>query len=404
MSNTGFKGVDVRQTGSQLVFRASLKDSTGAKVTSGTTTLAIYELQSDGTFKSYDFNSNTFKTTALTTATASMSHQTGNNGTVNTGVWTYALSTLTGFTAGAVYLAQVNNSGALPTDQEREFQYGSAEGDLVTTAGSTGQAYLQSQLADAVVHGGTTATFRLGASGATPAFLVTNSGGPAVKFQATGGNNSGFICQGNAFGPGAIMQGGASGAVGLDCEGGGSTSGAIGFYAAGYGGGAAFIAGTNGPGIYAFGTGGLADIELIGTGTIHGALTGSVGSVTGNVGGNVVGTVASVVGAVGSVTGNVGGSVASVVAGVTVTTNNDKTGYSISATGLALVVPTEPSGAPSWGTTTIVGWMAWLGALAYNKVTQTSSTQTLRNSADNANIATAAVSDDNTTFVRGKWS
>lgn len=57
------------------------------------------------------------------------------------------------------------------------------------------------------------------------------------------------------------------------------------------------------------------------------SVTGAVGSVTGAVG--------SVTGAVGSVTGNVGGnvagSVASVTAGVTVTTNNDKTGYSLSA-------------------------------------------------------------------------
>ena len=49
--------------------------------------------------------------------------------------------------------------------------------------------------------------------------------------------------------------------------------------------------------------------------------------------------VASVTGAVGSVTGNVGGNVvgstASVTSGVTVTTNNDKTGYSISDTGLS---------------------------------------------------------------------
>jgi len=44
------------------------------------------------------------------------------------------------------------------------------------------------------------------------------------------------------------------------------------------------------------------------------------------------------VGAVGSVTGNVGGNVvgstASVTAGVTVTTNNDKTGYTLSNTGM----------------------------------------------------------------------
>jgi hypothetical protein len=64
------------------------------------------------------------------------------------------------------------------------------------------------------------------------------------------------------------------------------------------------------------------------------SVTGAVGSVTGAVG-SVTGAVGSVTGAVGSVTGNVGGnvvgSVASVTAGVTVTTNNDKTGYGLSA-------------------------------------------------------------------------
>ncbi len=59
------------------------------------------------------------------------------------------------------------------------------------------------------------------------------------------------------------------------------------------------------------------------------SVTGAVGSVTGNVGGNVVGSVGSVVGNVG---GNVVGSVASVTAGVTVTTNNDKTGYTLTIT------------------------------------------------------------------------
>lgn len=55
------------------------------------------------------------------------------------------------------------------------------------------------------------------------------------------------------------------------------------------------------------------------TGSV-GSVTGAVGSVTGNVGGNVVGSVGSVTGAVGSVT-----------AAVTVGTNNDKTGYSITS-------------------------------------------------------------------------
>lgn len=62
---------------------------------------------------------------------------------------------------------------------------------------------------------------------------------------------------------------------------------------------------------------------------VAGNVTGSVGSVTGAVG--------SVTGAVGSVTGNVGGSVASVTAGVTVSTNNDKTGYSLSAAAIQAI-------------------------------------------------------------------
>lgn len=129
------KGIDVRATTSELLSRVMLQDSAGAIVTTGTTSLYLYELQmSDGTLKSYDFNDNTFKTTALTTETASMTHRTGNNAGTNTGIWTHRLATLTGFTAGNIYLARVKNTNASPTDQVREFQFGSAQGDLTVTA------------------------------------------------------------------------------------------------------------------------------------------------------------------------------------------------------------------------------------------------------------------------------
>ncbi len=131
-----FRGIDVRETTDRLVFRNFLQDTAGALVTSGTTSLSLYELQSDGTLKSYDFNDNTFKSTALTTPTAAMTHRTGNNSTVNTGVFTYALTTLTGFTRGNVYFANVNNTGANPTDQMREFQFGDMEGDPIFINGS----------------------------------------------------------------------------------------------------------------------------------------------------------------------------------------------------------------------------------------------------------------------------
>lgn len=130
-----FQGVDVRATTDRLLFRALLLDSVGAKVTTGTTTLRLYELQSTGTLKSYDFNDNTFKTTALTTPTLAMSHRQGNNATFDTGLWTIALATLTGFTVGNVYFAGVANTGATPADQVREFQFGNAEGDMTVTTG-----------------------------------------------------------------------------------------------------------------------------------------------------------------------------------------------------------------------------------------------------------------------------
>ena len=129
--NTGHKGIDIRQTANRLVFRALVQDSTGAIITSGTTTLMLCELQSDGTVKTYDFNDNTFKATACTTPTVNMTHQTANNAGTNTGVWTYALTTLTGFTAGAIYFSVISNSTATPVEQVREWQFGSDQGDIV---------------------------------------------------------------------------------------------------------------------------------------------------------------------------------------------------------------------------------------------------------------------------------
>lgn len=141
-TNTGFKGVDVRQTGGELVVRSLLQTSAGALVTTGTTTLKLYEVQSDGTIKTYDFSTNTFVTTTVTTLTASMTYQKANNGAADTGLWTYSLGTLTGFTIGAIYLIHVNNSGASPTDQIREIQWGGDQGDLAVVSTGTGAADL----------------------------------------------------------------------------------------------------------------------------------------------------------------------------------------------------------------------------------------------------------------------
>lgn len=62
----------------------------------------------------------------------------------------------------------------------------------------------------------------------------------------------------------------------------------------------------------------------------------------------------------------------------------------------------EPSAVPAV-TAQARAALAWLLALARNKITQTATTQALRNDADAANIATATVSDDGTTFTRNEW-
>ena len=63
----------------------------------------------------------------------------------------------------------------------------------------------------------------------------------------------------------------------------------------------------------------------------------------------------------------------------------------------------EPSSVPA-ATSTLVAKLQWLFALARNKMTQTSTTQTLRNDADSASIGTSTVADNGTTLTRGEWS
>jgi hypothetical protein len=63
----------------------------------------------------------------------------------------------------------------------------------------------------------------------------------------------------------------------------------------------------------------------------------------------------------------------------------------------------EPASVPA-ATSSLKDKINWLFALARNKLTQTSTTQTLRNDADNSSIATSTDSDDGTTYTRGEWS
>lgn len=61
---------------------------------------------------------------------------------------------------------------------------------------------------------------------------------------------------------------------------------------------------------------------------------------------------------------------------------------------------TEPSAPPSFSSSHDE-WLAYWAAISINEIDQTSGVRSIRNAADNANIASMAVSDDGTTFVDG---
>jgi len=62
----------------------------------------------------------------------------------------------------------------------------------------------------------------------------------------------------------------------------------------------------------------------------------------------------------------------------------------------------ESSGVPA-ATSSLKDKIVWLFTLSRNKGTQTSTTKTLRNDADDANIASSTITDDATTFTRNEW-
>ena len=91
------------------------------------------------------------------------------------------------------------------------------------------------------------------------------------------------------------------------------------------------------------------------------------------------------------------------------TTVNDlttKTGYALSAAGVDAIYDeaiVEQASVPA-STGSFRNAISWIFALSRNKITQTATTQTLRNDADSGNIATSTVSDDGTTATRGEWT
>ncbi len=152
-SALGFKGIDIRQTsiaGTALVIRASLKNASGTPVTSGTIRLRIFQTMSDGTIQQLDFGGTpAFKSSSFTTAYVAMNYIAAPDGSALLGLWTYALSVgaIAALTPGGIYIQQISDESATPTavpaQQEREFQYGSEQGDVTVTAAGNVETDLQ---------------------------------------------------------------------------------------------------------------------------------------------------------------------------------------------------------------------------------------------------------------------
>ncbi len=131
------------------------------------------------------------------------------------------------------------------------------------------------------------------------------------------------------------------------------------------------------------------------------SVTGAVGSVTGAVG-SVTGAVGSVTGAVGSVTGNVGGNVVGTVASVVGNVGGNVTGTVASVVNLS-AAQSEPTGVPAANASPLAK-LAFIAAIARNKITQTATTQTVLADDGVTPIAASTVSDDGTTATRGEFA
>jgi hypothetical protein len=187
--------------------------------------------------------------------------------------------------------------------------------------------------------GGSTSSAGISATGGgTGAGLLTTGGATGVGHRIVGGGTSGAgVSISTTSGDGILVA--PTVGHGLSLTGNGTSK--HGILSTG-------SAGGTGDGISAVAGAGGVDIRGNVTGNITGNLSGTVASVVGNVGGNVAGSAGSVIGAVGSVAGNVAGNVLGSVASVT--TVNDKTGYSLSAGGVDAIWDEPKAGHVTAGT------------------------------------------------------
>jgi len=120
----------------------------------------------------------------------------------------------------------------------------------------------------------------------------------------------------------------------------------------------------------------------------------------------VTGAVGSVTGAVGSVTGAVGSVTGLTAANLDATISSRATPAQVNTEVLDVLVTdtfAEPAAVPA-ATASLKDKIGWQAMLARNKITQTATTQLVRNDADSATIGTSTVSDDGTTATRGEFA
>ena len=234
---------------------------------------------------------------------------------------------------------------------------------------------------------------------------IINNAGSALVASSTGSGGSGISASGNTTGQGIRAVGGTtgnglyclagtSGGSGLQCT--GSAAGGVGITATGQG---------NAPGISTNGAGNGPGLRATGAGTGDGVEV--TGGSSGGCGAQFFGVgVSPGLKVTGGATGHglqmIGGATSGDGLRATATAGSKALGDAAVDSILDRAV-TEPSAVFTWPASlrTIA---QFLGALSRNKITQTSTTQTLRNDADSGTIATSTQSDDGSTFTRNEFT
>jgi len=135
MADPQSRGIDIKVADDgSLIFVCLHLDSTGAKVTTGTTSVRIWHIiPTSGSIETFDWSDHTFKAGAITTPAAQATHLKAENNSYATGVWSYRLANLDAFENGHQYIVEFHNASASPPAVPRWFQYG--WGELVGLVG-----------------------------------------------------------------------------------------------------------------------------------------------------------------------------------------------------------------------------------------------------------------------------